>query len=58
MPRPTSAGPVSPLLAFGTILTVAGAFLYLYPGPRLVPLASGALVLAVSVSVWLSSRQH
>ncbi|MFE3579639.1 hypothetical protein [Streptomyces vinaceus] len=59
MSRPTPTGPaVSPLGAFGAILTAAGTFLYLYPGPGLLPLALGAVALAVSVSVWLSSRQH
>ncbi|WP_406186332.1 hypothetical protein [Streptomyces sp. NBC_01006] len=59
MPRLSPTGPaVSPLGAFGAILTAAGTFLYLHPGPGLLPLALGALVLAVSVSVWLFSRQH
>ena len=42
----------------GAVLTAAGAFLYLYPGPGLPLLALGALALAASVAVWLSSRQH
>ncbi|WP_328297320.1 hypothetical protein OG389_05465 [Streptomyces sp. NBC_00435] len=58
MTRPPGAGPVSPLLAFGAILTVAGAFFYLRPGPGLPLLALGALVLAGAAAVWLSSRQH
>ncbi|WP_405442229.1 hypothetical protein OG373_33490 [Streptomyces avidinii] len=58
MPRPSSGGPVSPLLVFGAVLTAAGAVLYLYPGPGLPLLALGALALAASAAVWLSSRQH
>ncbi|MCX4806956.1 hypothetical protein OG594_35960 [Streptomyces sp. NBC_01214] len=59
MPRPSPTGSVvSPLGAFGTILAAAGTFLYLHPGPGLLPPALGALVLAVSVAVWFFSRQH
>ncbi|AYV25670.1 hypothetical protein EES41_02840 [Streptomyces sp. ADI95-16] len=59
MPRPSPTGPaVSPLSACGAILTAAGTLLYSYPGPGLLPLALGALVLAVSVAVWLFARQH
>ncbi|MCY0941424.1 hypothetical protein [Streptomyces antarcticus] len=58
MPRPPSARPASPLLAFGTILTAAGVFLYLHPGPGMSLIALGALALAATAAVWLSSRQR
>ncbi|MFI5763151.1 hypothetical protein ACIA8F_19710 [Streptomyces sp. NPDC051563] len=58
MPRPSSTGPVSPLLVFGATLSAAGAFLYLHPGPGLPLLALGSLALAAAAAVWFSSRQH
>ncbi|WP_329438760.1 hypothetical protein OG906_34250 [Streptomyces sp. NBC_01426] len=58
MPRPTSTGPASPLLAFGAILTAAGAFLYLRPGPGMPLIALGALALAAATAAWLASRQR
>ncbi|MFI5980558.1 hypothetical protein ACIBEA_06755 [Streptomyces sp. NPDC051555] len=58
MRRTPSTGRVSPLVVFGAILTASGTALYLNPGPALPLFALGALALAVTVTVWLFSRQH
>ncbi|MFB7148503.1 hypothetical protein [Streptomyces virginiae] len=58
MTRRSRTGPVSPLFAFGAVLTAAGAMLYLHPGPGPAVLALGALALAVAAAVWVSSRKQ
>ncbi|MGI5447651.1 hypothetical protein ACQEVM_18150 [Streptomyces sp. CA-243310] len=59
MPRRARPGPLSPLLAFGIILTAAGAVMYVLPGtPGMPLLALGALALAAAVAVWLASRRR
>ncbi|MCM1971295.1 MULTISPECIES: hypothetical protein [unclassified Streptomyces] len=58
MTRRSRTGPVSPLFAFGAVLTAAGAVLYLHPGPGPAVLALGALALAVAAAVWVSSRKQ
>ncbi|MFG2387762.1 hypothetical protein ACGFYF_02640 [Streptomyces lavendulae] len=58
MTRRSWTGPISPLFAFGAVLTAAGAVLYLHPGPGPMVMALGALALAVAAAVWASSRQR
>ncbi|MFI5868300.1 hypothetical protein [Streptomyces sp. NPDC051546] len=58
MTRASRAGPLSPLFAFGAVLTVAGAAMYLLPVPGMPLLALGALVLAASAAVWVSARRR
>ncbi|MFB7807153.1 hypothetical protein V6P99_17170 [Streptomyces virginiae] len=58
MTRRSRTAPVSPLFAFGAVLTAAGAMLYLHPGPGPAVLALGALALAVAAAVWVSSRKQ
>ncbi|WP_330297639.1 hypothetical protein [Streptomyces sp. NBC_00503] len=58
MTRRSRTGPVSPLFAFGAVLTAAGGLLYMHPGPGPMAMALGALALAVAAAVWASSRQR
>lgn len=58
MIRRSRTGPISPLFAFGAVLTAAGAVLYLHPGPGPAVLALGALATAVAAAVWVSFRQR
>ncbi|MCP3757052.1 hypothetical protein [Streptomyces sp. TBY4] len=57
MTRRSRSGPLTPLFAFGAVLTAAGAAMYALPGPGLPLFASGALVLAAVAAVWLAARQ-
>ncbi|MFD8575589.1 hypothetical protein ACR3S4_02745 [Streptomyces sp. CH8.1] len=56
MIRFTRTGPVSPLFVAGTVLTAAGAVLYLFPVPCPLGFALGALFLAAVAGVWVSAR--
>lgn len=58
MTRRSRTGPLSPLFAFGAVLTAAGAALYLHPGPGLPFLALGAIAAAAAMAVWVSARQR
>ncbi|MDJ0380155.1 hypothetical protein [Streptomyces sp. G-G2] len=58
MSRRSRTGPLSPIFAFGAVLTAAGAALYLLPGPDMPLLAAGALALASVAAVLVSARQH
>lgn len=58
MTRRSRSGPLSPLFAFGAVLTAVGAAMYVLPGPGLPLIASGALVLAAVAAVWLAARQR
>ncbi|MFD8022581.1 hypothetical protein ACFV6G_19420 [Streptomyces lavendulae] len=58
MTRASRTGPISPLFAFGAVLTTAGAGMYVLPGPGTPLLALGALVLAAAAAVWVSARQR
>ncbi|MFI5867963.1 hypothetical protein [Streptomyces sp. NPDC051546] len=55
MTRRSRTGPISPLLAFGAVLTTAGALMYALPGPGLPLLAVGAFALAAAAAVWVST---
>ncbi|MGY4388327.1 K+-transporting ATPase B subunit [Streptomyces sp. TE12347] len=56
-PRGRLRCPVSPLVAMGVILTIAGAALYTTPGERPEIVAAGALVLSAIAAWWCASRQ-
>lgn len=58
MIRRTRTGPVSPLFAVGTVLTAAGAALYLFPVPGRLGFALAAIFLAAVAAVWVSARQR
>ncbi|WP_435057749.1 PGPGW domain-containing protein [Streptomyces sp. bgisy060] len=58
MTRRYRTGPISPLFAFGSVLTAAGAAMYVLPGPGMLLLALGALVLAAAAAVWVSARHR
>ncbi|MCX5296901.1 hypothetical protein OG898_10410 [Streptomyces sp. NBC_00193] len=52
------SGPLSPLFAFGAVLTAAGAAMYALPGHGLLMCALGALVLATATAVWLAAQHR